>query len=86
MLPLKMVDAVHPGDTLREAAGDYAQSLLALAPMAVASMLEIIRQLEAGNLDRDHARTLAEACSDSEDVQEGITAQREKRAPRFKNQ
>jgi enoyl-CoA hydratase/carnithine racemase len=54
--------------------------------MAVASMLEIIRQLEAGNLDRDHARTLAEACSDSEDVQEGITAQREKRAPRFKNQ
>ena len=86
MLPLKMVDAVHPGDTLREAAGDYAKSLLALAPMAVASMLEIIRQLEAGNLDRDHARTLAEVCSDSEDVQEGITAQREKRAPRFKNQ
>ena len=30
----------------------------------------------------DHARTLAEACSDSEDVQEGITAQREKRARR----
>ncbi|GIR14633.1 MAG: hypothetical protein CM15mP25_3880 [Gammaproteobacteria bacterium] len=29
-------------------------------------------------------RALAEACSDSEDVQEGITAQREKRAPRFK--
>ena len=86
MLPLNMVDAVHPGDTLREAAGDYAKSLLALAPMAVVSMLEIIRQLEAGNLDRDHARTLAEACSDSEDVQEGITAQREKRAPRFKNQ
>ena len=86
MLSLKMVDAVHPGDTLRETAGDYVQSLLALAPMAVANMLEIIRQLEAGNLDRDHAHTLAEACSDSEDVREGITAQREKRAPRFKNQ
>ena len=56
-----------------------------LAPMAVASMLEIIRQLEAGALDRDQAHALAEACSDSEDVQEGITAQREKRAPRFNN-
>ena len=85
MLSLKMVDAVHPEDTLREAAGDYAQSLLTLAPMAVASMLEIIRQLEAGALDRDQAYALAEACSDSEDVQEGITAQREKRTPRFNN-
>ena len=85
MLSLKMVDAVHPEDTLREAAIDYAQSLLALAPMAVASMLEIIRQLEAGTLDRDQAHALAEACSDSKDVQEGITAQREKRTPRFNN-
>ena len=85
MLSLKMVDAVHPEDTLREAAVDYAQSLLALAPMAVASMLGIIRQLEAGTLDRDQAHALAEACSDSEDVQEGITAQREKRTPRFNN-
>ena len=51
-------------------AEEYAQSLLALAPMAVTSMLEIIGQLEAGELDKDHARALAEACSDSEDVQE----------------
>ena len=85
MLSLKMVDAVHPEDTLRQAAVDYAQSLLALAPMAVASMLGIIRQLEAGTLDRNHAHAMAEACSDSEDVQEGITAQREKRTPCFNN-
>ena len=85
MLSLNMVNAVHSADALRAEAEDYAQSLLALAPMAVASMLEIIRQFEAGELDKDHARALAEACSDSEDVQEGITAQREKRAPRFNN-
>ena len=85
MLSLKMVDAVHPEDALREVAGNYAQSLLALAPMAVTSMLEIIRQLESDALDRDQAHALAEACSDSEDVQEGITAQREKRAPCFNN-
>jgi enoyl-CoA hydratase/carnithine racemase len=54
--------------------------------MAVTSMLEIIRELEAGALDRDHAGALAQACTDSEDVQEGITAQREKRAPVFRNQ
>ena len=83
MLSLNMVNAVHSADALRAAAEKYAQSLLALAPMAVTSMLEIIGQLEAGELDKDHARALAEACSDSEDVQEGITAQREKRTPRF---
>lgn len=86
MLSLRLVDAVHPAAALREAALGYAMSLLALAPMAVTSMLEIIRQLEAGALDRDQAGALAQACSDSEDVQEGITAQREKRAPLFKNQ
>ena len=85
MLSLNMVNAVHSADALRAAAEEYAQSLLALAPMAVASMLEIIRQLEAGALDRDQAHALAEACSDSDDVQEGITAQRERRTPRFNN-
>ena len=85
MLSLKMVDVVHPGVSLPEAAAHYAKSLLALAPMAVASMLDIIRQLEVGVLDRDHAHTLAQACSDSEDVQEGIKAQQERRAPVFRN-
>ncbi len=85
MLSFTMVNAVHSADALRAAAQEYAQSLLALAPMAVTSMLEIIGQFEADELDKDHARALAEACSDSEDVQEGITAQREKRVPRFNN-
>ena len=85
MLSLRMIDAVHPSAALPNAAQHYAESLLALAPMAVTSMLEIIRQLEVGQLDRRHAETLAAACSDSEDVQEGIAAQREKRSPRFQN-
>ena len=85
MLSLRMIDAIHPSAALPNAAQDYAESLLALAPMAVTSMLEIIRQLEIGQLDRRHAESLAAACSDSEDVQEGIAAQREKRSPRFRN-
>ena len=86
MLSLSMVDAVHPAAALREAAKEHARSLLALAPMAVTSMLDIIRQLETGTLNQDYAHSLARACSDSDDVQEGISAQREKRAPVFKNQ
>ena len=85
LLALHLVDAVHPADTLQQAARSYAESLLTLAPMAVAHMLEIIRQLERGDLDREQANQLAKACSDSEDVQEGITAQREKRPAVFRN-
>ena len=85
MLSLRLVDAVHADSALRQEARAYAESLLALAPMAVTHMLEIIRQLEQGALDRQQADELARACSDSEDVQEGITAQREKRLPVFRN-
>ena len=85
MLSLRLVDAVHADSALRQEARAYAESLLALAPMAVTHMLEIIRQLEQGALDRQQADELARACSGSEDVQEGITAQREKRPPVFRN-
>jgi enoyl-CoA hydratase/carnithine racemase len=85
MLALGIVDAVYPPDSLHAAAQRYAESLIKLAPMAVTNMLEIIRQLERGNLNREQADALAKACSDSIDVQEGITAQREKRAPVFQN-
>ena len=86
MLSLRLVDAVHAGPVLRKEARAYAMSLLALAPLAVTHMLEIIRQLEQGALDRRQADELARACSDSEDMQEGITAQRQKRPPVFRNQ
>ena len=85
MLSLRMIDAIHSGAALPDAAQEFAESLLALAPMAVTNMLEIIRQLEAGELNRSHAESLARGCSDSEDVKEGIAAQREKRSPRFQN-
>ena len=85
MLALGIVDAVYPTDSLHAAAQRYAESLVKLAPMAVTNMLEIIRQLEGGNLNREQANALAKACGDSADVQEGITAQREKRAPVFQN-
>jgi len=45
MLSLNMVNAVHSADALRAAAEEYAQSLLALAPMAVTSMLGSSKQM-----------------------------------------
>ena len=85
MLALQLVDGVYPTDQLRAAANDYAAALLALAPMAVTNMFEIIRQLEVGELDFATASLLATQCAESEDVKEGISAQREKRAAVFKN-
>jgi enoyl-CoA hydratase/carnithine racemase len=85
MLTLRLVDRIVPAAQLREEAEAYARALLALAPMAVTSMLTIIRQLEVGELDQKTAADLASACAASEDVQEGILAQREKRSANFKN-
>lgn len=85
MLALRLVDRIVPAAQLRSEADSYARALLALAPMAVTSMLTIIRQLELGELDQQTAADLAMACSESEDVQEGILAQREKRTTNFKN-
>jgi enoyl-CoA hydratase/carnithine racemase len=85
MLALRLVDRIVPAAQLREEAEAYARALIALAPMAVTSMLTIIRQLEVGELDQKTAADLASACATSEDVQEGILAQREKRSANFKN-
>jgi len=85
MLALSLVDRIVPAAQLREEAEAYARALVALAPMAVTSMLTIIRQLEVGEMDQKTAADLAKACAASEDVQEGILAQREKRAANFKN-
>jgi enoyl-CoA hydratase/carnithine racemase len=85
MLTLRLVDRIVPAAQLREEAEAYARALIALAPMAVTSMLTIIRQLEVGELDQKTAADLASACAASEDVQEGILAQREKRSANFKN-
>ena len=58
--------------------------LAGLAPLSIASMLAIIKLVEEGRFDRVAAQALADACSQSEDLSEGLLAMREKRAPVFK--
>ena len=60
------------------------EKLARLAPMSLAAMLRIIKMVETNTFDKVAAQALADECSASEDLQEGLRAQREKRAPVFK--
>ena len=60
------------------------EKLAGLAPMSLAAMLRIIKMVETNTFDKAAAQALADECSASEDLQEGLRAQREKRAPVFK--
>jgi enoyl-CoA hydratase/carnithine racemase len=47
-------------------------------------MKAILQQAATGGVDSGQAQKLSQLCLDSEDLQEGFSAQREKRKPRFK--
>ena len=59
------------------------KKLARLAPMSLAAMLRIIKMVETNTFDKEAAQAMADECSASEDLQEGLRAQREKRAPVF---
>lgn len=84
MLDVGFIDhLVLPGG-LEAAASELAHQIAGLAPLATRSMKAILGQVVAGEIDERRARELAKLCAESEDLAEGLTAQREKREPRFK--
>ena len=74
---------VLPREQLQAQAMDLAQSLADLAPLAVRTMKRLLGQIARGDLDARVAQLAIDACSASVDLQEGLSAQREKRTPRF---
>ena len=74
---------VLPREQLQAQAMDLAQSLADLAPLAVRTMKRLLGQIARGDLDAHAAQRAIDACAGSADLQEGLTAQREKRTPRF---
>ena len=84
MLELGIVSRLARADELIEESHLAAQTLAQRAPLAVSAMLKIIRQAERGAIDFRDARELVRICAESDDLQEGLVAQKERRAPIFK--
>lgn len=83
MLQIGFLDRLVLRPNLQDTADAMAQHIGGLAPLAVRSMKEILRQIAGGQLDSAEAAQLVARCLGSEDIQEGFAAKREKRAPRF---
>lgn len=83
MLEHGIVSRLAPAKELADEADILASALAQRAPLAVAAMLKIIRQAERGGIDFSEARDLAAQCSASDDLIEGLAAQKERRAPIF---
>ena len=83
MLELGFLDQlVAPGE-LEATTAAMAERIAGLAPLAVQAMKDILQQAAAGGIDTERALALSQRCMDSEDLQEGFAAQREKRPPDF---
>ena len=83
MLDIGLLDHLVLPAQLDKTAEELANHIAGLAPLAVRAMKSLIHQLSSGTLDPGHARQLVNDCVESEDLQEGFAAQREKRKPRF---
>lgn len=76
-------DHLVPAESLDERTEELAQHLAGLAPLAVRAMKELIKQAAGDGIDPARAAELSRMCDESDDLQEGLAAQREKRGARF---
>ena len=83
MLDIGFLDHLVLPAQREEATRKLASHIAGLAPLAVQAMKAILQQAAGGGIDMDQAADLSQQCLDSEDLQEGFAAQKEKRAPRF---
>jgi len=77
------LDTLVAPDALDTRANEMAQSVSALAPMAVQGMKQTILEISQNNLDIHAAKARVRACFASIDHAEGLAANREKRPPHF---
>ena len=77
------IDWLVSEDMIETHSAALIDKLSSLAPLSLAAMLRIIKMVETNTFDKAKAQSLADECSASEDLQEGLRAQREKRAPIF---
>ncbi|EAQ98348.1 enoyl-CoA hydratase/isomerase family protein [Congregibacter litoralis] len=70
-------------DELDERVEELTLHIAGLAPLATKAMKELVDQAGRGSIDIARATELARQCEESDDLQEGFAAQREKRMPQF---
>lgn len=83
MLKLGFLHQVVDPEELRETVDALAARLAGLAPLAVQGMKRILQQVAAGALDEEEARAIVARCQESEDLREGLRAQRAGEEPDF---
>ncbi|EED34521.1 enoyl-CoA hydratase/isomerase [Luminiphilus syltensis NOR5-1B] len=83
MKALGMVSEVAEPAAVVDTGMQIAERLSGLAPLSVRAMLEIIRQTEEDRFDPARAAELADICSGSNDLKEGLAAKRERRTAEF---
>ena len=83
MLEIGFLDHLVLPSQLSDTVDNLAQHIAGLAPLAVQAMKNILQQAASGSINMEDAEKLSSQCLDSEDLQEGFAAKREKRVPRF---
>ena len=78
------IDWLVESERVHDRAEALVSKLTGLAPLSVRAMLSIIKSVEAGSFDRNQSQELADQCSASHDLAEGLSAVRERRPPTFK--
>lgn len=71
-------------DEISNKVNALAERIAGYAPLAVNAMKLICNDVASGHLDHQQAQQIIQHCNDSDDLQEGLRAQREKRVAEFK--
>ncbi|KZX55018.1 3-hydroxybutyryl-CoA dehydratase [Halioglobus sp. HI00S01] len=83
MLDVGFLDHLVTSEGRAEKTSALAEHIAGLAPLAVRAMKDILQQAAGQGIDPEAANVLSHLCLESDDLQEGFAAQREKRKPVF---
>lgn len=84
LLTMGFYDKLARPDEFDRVVADYVGHIANLAPLAVRAMKRLLQQAVPVEIDPALARELSQQCSESDDLQEGFAAKREKRSPDFR--